>query len=933
MSLLHAVRTRLRLALDRRAAEARMAEEVALHIDLEADRLVREEGLDAGEARRRALVAFGGVERYREEMRDGRGLAWLGGLSLDVRLGLRMMAKHPGLSLVSVLGMALAITIGVVVFGSVAAALDPTLPLADGDRIVAVQTWRADTPGDLDRQVLHDVERWRTELTTVRDLGAYRLVDRNLIAEDAVAGVVPVAEMSAAGFRVGGVPPLLGRALVDEDERAGEPDVLVIGHREWQRYFGGDPDVVGRPARLGETVYTVVGVLPESFRFPYNHGFWVPLRLEASRYAPGAGPSIDVIGRLADGATLERARTQLGAIGRRMAAAYPETHRHRRPTVVPFARSAGITAVDADDVWTLYVLQLGASLLLVVVAANVAALVYARTATRTAEIAVRTALGASRGRVVTQLFVEALLLCTVAAAAGLSLAGFAFRWVERLLTGGPAGAPFWFDIGVSPGLLAWVGVLTLLAGTVVGLVPALKATGRGAYGDLQHFAATRAGMRLGPTWTALIVAQIAITVAVLPASVHHASVLLRTGMRDPGYPAGEFLRASLSVDREEAPIGADSAAFRRGFDARFAARADALLKRLASEPGVSTAFVSAQPGSGPYLQFEIEGGASGGGASGGGAAAASGGGQTRMRASITSATVGVLELFDRSIVAGRGFVPADTAEASTAVVVDTAFASRLGGGGVVGRRIRVVLPGIAAGGGTDEAARWLEIVGVVAAPPPATADPDDVMLPSAFRAATIGALRQDGLQAATLKLRMRVRGSVTSAFTQRLRDVVAATDPGFRLQGVTTDEAVFASGGRVFRVFALAVAGTTLSVLLLSVAGIFAMLSFTVAQRRREIGVRAALGASSRQIVGGIFRRAAVQLGTGVAVGLIVALALERVTDGMILGSSADGVGLRGLVVLMPIVAAIVMIVGLLAALGPVRRGLAVHPMEALREG
>ena len=925
MSLLHAVRTRLRVALDRRAAKARTAEEIALHIDLEADRLVREQGLEAREARRRALVAFGGGERYREEMRDGRGPALLGGLSLDLRLGLRMMAKHPGLSIVSVLGMALAIAIGAVVFGSVAAVLDPTLPLAGGDRIVAVQTERADAPGDLDRQVLHDVETWRTELTTVRDLGAYRLVDRNLIAEDGVAGVVPVAEMSAAGFRVGGVPPLLGRVLVDDDEHTGEPPVLVIGHREWQRYFGGDPNVVGRPARLGETVYTVVGVLPEGFRFPYNHGFWVPLRLEVSRYTPGAGPSIEVFGRLADGVTLERARTQVAAIGRRMAAAYPETHGHRRPTVVPFARSAGITAIDSEDAWRLYLLRLGASLLLAVVAANVAALVYARTATRTAEIAVRTALGASRGRVVTQLFVEALILCAVAAAVGLSLAGLAFGWVERLLTGG--GAPFWFDLGVSPGLLAYVGVLTLLGGAFVGLVPALKATGRRAYGNLQHFAAAGAGMKLGPTWTAMIVAQVAITVAILPASVHHASVLLRTAMRDSGYPAGEFLRASLSVDREEVPLGADSAAFRRAFDARFAARADALLKRLASEPGVTASFVSAHPGREPQWRFEIEGDAIGGNA-----AAATVGRQTMVRASITSASVGVFELFDRGIVAGRGFVHADTAEASTAVVVDTAFASRLAGGSVLGRRIRIVLPRRAGARGADSATRWLEIVGVVADPPPVTSDPDDILLPNVYRAATLGALRRDDPQAAALRLRMRVRSGVTPAFTRLLRDVVAATDPGFRLQEVTTDEAVLSSGARILRIGALTVAGVTLSVLLLSVAGIFAMLSFTVAQRRREIGVRVALGANSRQIVGGIFRRAAAQLGTGVAVGLVVALALERVTDGMILGSSAAGVGLRGSVVLMPIVAAIVMTVGLLAALGPVRRGLAVHPREALRD-
>ncbi len=189
----HAVRARLQLLLARRSAEARMDQEIGLHVDLETEHLMREHGLEPEEARRRALVAFGGVERYKEELRDGRGLAWLGGLSLDLKLGLRMVAKYPGLSLVSVLGMAVAIAIGALVFGWVAAMLDPELPLEGGDRIVAVQTERADAPGNIDRQVLHDFVVWRTALTTVRDLGAFQLVDRNLMVEDGATDVVEVA--------------------------------------------------------------------------------------------------------------------------------------------------------------------------------------------------------------------------------------------------------------------------------------------------------------------------------------------------------------------------------------------------------------------------------------------------------------------------------------------------------------------------------------------------------------------------------------------------------------------------------------------------------------------------------------------------------------------------------------------------------------------
>jgi ABC-type antimicrobial peptide transport system permease subunit len=174
---------------------------------------------------------------------------------------------------------------------------------------------------------------------------------------------------------------------------------------------------------------------------------------------------------------------------------------------------------------------------------------------------------------------------------------------------------------------------------------------------------------------------------------------------------------------------------------------------------------------------------------------------------------------------------------------------------------------------------------------------------------------------------------VTPAFTRRLRDMVAAADPGLELHDVRTDAEVLSSGARLLRTSALAVAFATLSVLLLSAAGIYAMLSFTVAQRRREIGIRAALGANPRRIVSSIVTRASAQVGAGVAVGLVLALALDQATGGMVMGRpSADMVGLRGVVALVPIVGAIVMAVGLLAALGPARRGLAVQPTEALRE-
>ncbi|MGH7576502.1 MAG: FtsX-like permease family protein, partial [Longimicrobiales bacterium] len=377
-------------------------------------------------------------------------------------------------------------------------------------------------------------------------------------------------------------------------------------------------------------------------------------------------------------------RAQLAAIGQRMAAAYPDTHEHLRPTIIPYA----FTAFDLESPAIrrlLYAVQLGTALLLVLVAANVAVLVYARTATRTGEIAVRTALGASRARVIAQLFVEALVLSAAAAATGMTLAGFALGWIEQqmVLVDDGAQLPFWFDLHVSGGLIAYVAALAILGGTIVGVLPALKATGRNAYGGLQQLAARGSQIRLGRTWTALIVVQVGIAVTVLPTAIYLASELVRYGMGDSGYPAEEFFSAELTLDnRAEPPPSTEADVYRRAFAARFAERVDALTRRLAAEPGVGASFASELPGGEPDRWFEIEGGV----------ATVDRGDpamrEDRVRAAVSSVSAGTFELYDATILAGRGFVDADAAEGSTAVIVDRTFAERMGGGSVLRQRTR-----------------------------------------------------------------------------------------------------------------------------------------------------------------------------------------------------------------------------------------------------
>ncbi|MGH2602301.1 MAG: ABC transporter permease, partial [Dehalococcoidia bacterium] len=300
------------------------------------------------------------------------GVSWL-----DVKLALRMLVKHPGLTLGGGLGLAVGIFISVGFYSAIMAYYFPTLPLDEGERVVALENWDTEWNGQ-ERRILHDFFTWREELEWVEDLTAFRMMEFYLTAGDEPPELVQVAEMTAAGFRLARVPPLLGRYLLRDDEREGAPPVLVIGYHVWRTRFAGDPDILGREVRLGRVVHTVVGVMPEGFAFPQSHDYWVPLRERPSAYERRAGPVIFIAGRLAPGITMEMAQAELSAFGERTAAAFPETHERLRPMVMPYTHT--FTGVRGVELWQFVLGNLMASLVLVVVALNVAVLVYARTA-------------------------------------------------------------------------------------------------------------------------------------------------------------------------------------------------------------------------------------------------------------------------------------------------------------------------------------------------------------------------------------------------------------------------------------------------------------------------------------------------------------------------------------------------------------------------
>jgi putative ABC transport system permease protein len=849
-------------------------------------------------------IGAGLVERQRQR-RFRRGPAFS---ALDFTLAWRMLLRYPGLSLVSVLGMSVGITIAAGAFTGASMMMGTTLPLPEGDRLVSLLNWDAST-SSRELRLLYDLEAWR-DATSVEDLSVSRNVQRNLIIDGRAPEVVLVAEISASAFRAARVGASRGRTLLPEDERAGAPDAIVIGHDEWVRRFGADPDIVGQSVGLGPTTYTIVGVMPEGFRFPTYHSFWIPWRLDATAYAPRSGPNINVFGRLAPGATLESAQAELTAISRGLAAASPATHEHLRPLVMAYAQAFS-EIEDSEDALAVYAIEIAIVLLLVLICVNVAILVYARTATRQGEIAVRGALGASRRRIVAQLFVEALMLAGVSAAIGIGLTAVGLRQLEGALRALVGSWPFWFSLELQTSTVIYVVGLTLLAAAVVGVAPALKATGRQVHTRLQTLSpGSGSRMQMGRLWTALIVAQVAFTVAILPMATYFAWSALRL-QSGGGYATAEFLSASLSLDPAQA---AD-----QGFAARYGGALAELERRLTDDSRVrEVTFSLTSPGRELAVVLEAEGlpvpvdpvdasiveGTKRG---------------TLVR--FNRVATNYFSAFDVPVSIGRGLTAADASADASGVtpgvlvsrgLVDQVFS----GANPLGRRIKYVGRSPGAPSSTVELERWYEIVGVV----------PDFPVPGPFDDESEGRVYH-AVAAADLypaHLNVRVRTGDPAALADSLRGLSASIDPDVLLLDVSTAEIAFRQEQGMMRLMAVSLALVILSVLLLSSAGIYSLMSFTVARRRREIGIRAALGADRNGILLGIFSRVLAQLGAGAVLGLIAAVGLEQILEGDMVRNYRA--------MLLPLVVLLMMTIGVIAVIGPVRHGLRIQPIEALRD-
>ncbi|HUQ86832.1 MAG TPA: ABC transporter permease [Vicinamibacterales bacterium] len=828
---------------------------------------------------------------------------------LDFLLAWRMMLRYPGLSIVAIFGMAMGIGIAAGGFAILSTMADSKLPFDEGDRIVSIHNTDAVT-GHRDERSLHDLAAWRG-MTSVEDVGVTRTIRRNLILQGQAPAEVRVAEISASAFRIARVPPLRGRYLLPEDERAGAPDAVVIGYDEWLRTFAGDPQIVGRSLQLGSTTYAIVGVMPKGFKFPLSHDYWIPSRLDPAAYAPGTGPSVNVFGKLARGATLQSAQAEIQALNTLSIQGTPGT---LIPRVIRYTHEYN-EMDDPENALALYLLQIAIVLLLVVVSVNVAILVYARTATRLGEIAVRVALGAGRRRIVAQLFVEALMLAGLSAGAGLFLADVALRQLNgsMLIIAGNA-LPFWMTLGLQMDSVLYVTALALLSAVIIGVFPAVKATNARVHTRLQTLSpGSGSKMAMGKVWASLIVAQVALTVTLLPASMYHAYSALSFRIGDLGFATGQFLTTQMSLDRVTAPGDAGE----RAFTERFVTLHRELDRRVREEAMVSdVTFAMAGIGEERTMVLEIEGRP----------APLDGvhyniveGTKQGHQVLFNRVATNYFSAFDVPVIMGRNLQAgdADRSAPSNGVLVNRPLVDNLfGGANPLGTRIRYVGRSREAAARDVELNRWYEIVGVV---PDFPAARSLAVEPASriYHAANFGDVQP-------AEVAIRIRGNDPTAFSGRLREIGASVDPNMLLRDIASAESILKREQGLMRLIGVTVTLVMLSVIVLAAAGMYALMSFTVAQRKREIGIRAALGANRNRLLAGIFARALAQISAGVVIGLLGAVALEGVLEGeMFQGQGA---------VLVPMVILVMAIVGTIAVAGPARRGLRIQPIEALRE-
>jgi predicted permease len=876
MTLLHRLTSIVRWIAHRERAEQDLNDELQAFVDMAAEDEVRD-GATASEARRRAALQLGGLEQVRERVRSARHGAWLDVAGRDVRFGLRQVGRNPAFSAVAIATLALGIGGMAAMFSAVDAVLIRPLPYTDADRLVMI--WDAlgetDPSGGKGSPTPAEWVEWRRLNTVFTDLASSQPADATL-SGDGEPEQVPARKVTWTLWSVLGVQPMLGRVFT-EDEDNTSVRVAVISHGLWQRRFGGAADIIGRRISVNDEAHEVIGVMPRHFYFMPSRDIdlWLP-----ASYPPWMRRSFNwhsdqIVARLKSGVTLQQARESMSALSLQLTAKqFPGPH----PVIVTPLREE-----IAGRTQHALILLLSASLALLLIAcANLTNLLLSRGAARGREVAVRTALGAVRSRLVCQFLTESLVLAGLGTLAGLALAVPAMRFLERLIPEAMGATRLTLDWRV----LTFAAAAAIATALIFGLAPALRGSRVAPQQGLREGGRGTAGGRSHWFQHSLIVAETALAVALLMCG----GLLLQTF---------QHLRSTdLGFNRERL-LTFETPLFRyTDFEPRVAF-INAEVEKVRAIPGViSAASINVLPftNSGNATFYMLEG-------------------QSRDR---TAEQIALVREISRDYFAtvgaqlrnGRFFDISDRKSATPVAIVNEPFARRhFPERSALGQKFKL--------GNLGPKGDWYTIVGVLKSIPESGVL--DEPRPAVYRV-----LEQSGGGGnGGIVVRTAIE---PSAIVPAVRQAIWSLDRNQPLARIRTmDEIVNRQLSTSSQSTALLGAFAVLA-LLLAALGIYGVLSYAVTQRTAEIGLRMALGATSREIMLSFGRRGLSLTLTGLAVGLVLSAMASRMMTTLLYGVRPDYIPT------VAVVSLILVGVAALACFVPARRASHIDPMMALRQ-
>jgi predicted permease len=794
----------------------------------------------------------------------------------DLRYAVRMLRKRPGTSALAIFALALGIGLTTTMFSIVQGAFLRGLPFDEADRLLSVGTRQTSSPNPQET-TLHDFTDWRARQHTFEELVAMSR-PRVTLASEADGAARYDAEMVTPNLlKMLRVRPVAGRDFTDADGRPGAPRVLIIGYAAWQSQFHADPGIVGRVVRLDSEPATIVGVAPPKFGFPETAQVWYPLdlTLPAKR---GDGTRVSVVGRLAPGVSIAQANADLAGIASQLAAQYPE-NKNTTAMVQPFMQAfLGGRAVAA--LTTMLVAVLG---VFIIACVNVTNLQLARAAERSREIGVRTALGASRYRIVRQMLVEGLMLSSIGAVIGLVIAQAGTVLFMRAIV--DTDPPFWIDVRIDRLVLVAVTALTVIAALAAALVPALRVSRQPVSDVLKDESRSSTSLRIGRLSRGLVIVEIMFSFGLLVVSGMIMKSIVALGTINYPFAVDQTLAGQITIDRKRHP---DPASMRL--------QIDQLRERIAAVPGVRLVAIGTEaPGGGPRFSVSVESEPVSTDPNRPGA----------RRVKITPEYFDALRL---PIVQGRAFTEADRDGAPLVAVVTEDFVRRfLPKGGVLGRQIAV---------GPEKTPQWRTIVGVV--------PKVGVMLQSTQVGETVFVPLAQGPETGLV-----IFASTTGdprALVTPVRHAIAAVDPDLPFFHTMTLREGYDADTWPFRVFGGLFMTFGFGALVLAVAGLYGVMAFSVRRRTPEIGVRMALGADRRRILRMIVSQGLVQVAIGVAGGVLLGRFLASQLTILLFDVVPSDVSVFAVTI------AVLVTAGLVATLVPAIRAASVNPIVALRE-